>query len=158
MQLSICAVMATVLAGIGPIEVQEQLKVCASERNDDLRLACFDRLTEMLGSETRATAEADANSQDGGKEDGFGIRGSRLAPREVASEPDSLTAKVTAAERGAHGEFQLSLDNGQVWVEKQANPRFQVRVGDSVTLKRGALSSYRLVTLSGRSTRVTRVQ
>ncbi len=94
----------------------------------------------------------------------FGLSGSELARQrgivekeagETAS-PERLTASVTALSARARGERVVTLDNGQVWVQK--TPQYiPIEVGDEVTILRGALRSYRLL-VGGRSTAVTRIE
>jgi hypothetical protein len=64
---------------------------------------------------------------------------------------------VTKLAAKPHGELIVTLDNGQVWYEIQANTALRVKVGDQVTIKAGALGSYSLVA-NGRSSKVTRVR
>ena len=55
------------------------------------------------------------------------------------------------------GEFVYALANGQVWVQSEANQNGYLRDGSSVTIKRAALGSYKLVSDTV-STRVRRLQ
>lgn len=156
MATAVFAILVCSHASFAETNMEQQLRVCAAERDDAVRLACFDRLA---AAETNATSRP-SQAADPVPEERFGIHGSPLAQRDDKDndEPESVSAKVTRLERRRDGTLLLTLDNGQVWAEKQENPRFQIRVGESVTLKRGALHSYRLVASSGRATRVTRVQ
>jgi hypothetical protein len=111
------------------------------------------------GSPSSAVVAADAVRQEE-----FGLPGSELARQrgileketsETAS-PERLTAAVTALSTRARGERVVTLDNAQVWVQK--TPQYiPIKVGDEVTILRGALRSYRLL-VGGRSTAVTRVE
>jgi len=94
----------------------------------------------------------------------FGLSGSELARRRGAQEnasegqeePDRLDAAVAALSSRPRGERIVTLDNGQVWVQK--TPQYiSIKVGDQVTIRKGALRSYRLVA-GGRSTAVTRIE
>ena len=52
----------------------------------------------------------------------------------------------------------VTLDNAQVWAQSEINSQADVEIGDSVTVRRGALGSYLLVTKAGIGTRVKRVK
>ena len=74
------------------------------------------------------------------------------------SNPDSITATVTEVGKQPRGQFIVTLDNGHVWVQSETNSRARLAVGDTVTIKKGALASYLLVTPGKVATRVKRVQ
>ena len=38
----------------------------------------------------------------------------------------------------------ISLDNDQIWIQKAPDRRFNIRIGDTITIKKGKLSGYRL--------------
>lgn len=71
---------------------------------------------------------------------------------------ESVTATVAAVARRPAGELLVTLDSGQVWTQVDVDQRARVSAGDTVTIKRGALSSYLLVTESRYATRVRRVK
>ena len=73
------------------------------------------------------------------------------------SEPKRIAATVTAIDKRPRGELVLTLDNGQVWAQKEAGAYFPVKVGDPVTILAGTLGSFRLI-VANRATAVTRVQ
>jgi hypothetical protein len=86
----------------------------------------------------------------------------RLACFDRAAEPQAPTPKrmsatVTAIEKRPRGELVVTLDNGQVWAQKNADRYFPLEVGDPVAILAGALGSFRLIAGS-RATPVTRVQ
>ena len=56
--------------------------------------------------------------------------------------PDQIQAKVTRIDTDRLGNVRLSLDNGQVWTFNAQDTL--IRVGDAVTIKRGALGSFLL--------------
>jgi hypothetical protein len=143
---------------------------CASEQDDARRLACFD--AAVARARTQPTVAADAPSAAPAaaaaatvplsKEERFGLRGdlkeekAKKAPE--LTELQELHATVTKVAAKPHGELVLSLDNGQVWYEIQANSGIRVKTGDRVTIKSGALGSYSVVAPNGRSSKVTRVR
>lgn len=106
---------------------------CAIIVDDARRLACYD---EAFGA-----PDSPANDE---------------ARREEASN-FSFSAVVSGLER--RGErFVATLDNGQVWSQAETNTRIDIRVGDTVTIRRGALGSYLLSDGEGLATRVKRVR
>jgi hypothetical protein len=58
--------------------------------------------------------------------------------------PDRIQAHVTNVDANRLGNVRVSLDNGQVWTYN--DPDALIRVGDAVTIKRGALGSFLLTT------------
>jgi hypothetical protein len=79
------------------------------------------------------------------------------AAASIEPAPKKVTAIVTAIERRPRGELVLTLDNGQVWAQKDAGAHFPVKVGDPVAVLAGTLGSFRLV-VANRATAVTRVR
>jgi hypothetical protein len=97
--------------------------------------------------------------------DEFGVSGSEVARHrdaEAQKQPgapqklDKINAAVTAVSKRPRGELVVTLDNGQVWAQKDVQ-YVPIKVGDNVTILAGALNSYKLVA-AGRATAVTRIQ
>ena len=63
---------------------------------------------------------------------------------------------VRGVEIRRDGMFQVTLDNEQIWTQTELNSRIDLRVGATVTIRRGALGSYLLSNSAGISTRVRR--
>ena len=116
---------------------------CASVRDDSDRLACYD---DAFGKPVKAKSP-----------DQFGLPPEKPSPSTPA-EPVTITAAVTKLDRLHDGKFVVTLDNSQVWSQSEINSQADVRVGDSVTVRRGALRSYLLVTKAGIATRVKRIR
>jgi len=117
---------------------------CASIVDDASRLACYDRyfgspLTPLNGAQAGADNE-------------------KTADHRPEKKVFSFTSPVTALERRRDGQFVATLENGQVWEQSEINSRAEVRVGDSITIRRGALGSYLLTTTAGIGTRVKRLR
>jgi hypothetical protein len=125
----------------------EALLNCAKESDDARRLLCFDAVVAGLRPAPAATAAAKP-------EDKFGARGD-LNPEE-REELSEITGKVTEVSARPHGELVVTLDNGQVWVERTANSKLKVKAGDTVKIEAGALGSFVLIA-NGRSSKVARV-
>jgi hypothetical protein len=135
---------ALVFSAFNDLRAGEPPHPCASLGNDDERLACYDR---AFGKPPQPS-----NGASPGPEPGLGDQ----SPSEKKSA--RITATVTAFERRRDGLFVVTLDNGQVWSQTELDSRAEVRVGDTVKLRRGALGSYLLSTSAGIGTRVRRVR
>jgi hypothetical protein len=128
-------------------DLAQRIAACTSEQDAARRLACFDRA---------ATPKVDATQT-------FGVEGSELARSREDDKPQSdsppkrISAKVTAIEKRARGELVVTLDNGQVWAQKEVGSYFPLKVGDPVAILAGTLGSFRLIA-GNRATAVTRVQ
>jgi len=159
---STLAAMLLTTVGVHPAlaadaDLSERIAACTREHDDARRLACFDRA---------AAPKADAGKVAAGKVDAtqeFGVQGSELArnrddgeAHDESAPPKRMTAKVAALEQRPRGELVFTLDNGQVWAQKEVGAYLPVKVGDSVTILAGSLGSFRLV-LDNRVTSVTRV-
>jgi len=144
-------------------DAAENLRACVNEPDDARRLQCYD--TEMA-RQTASTSNAQLSDSTPAAtaplsaEERFGLNDQRAREKQNIDEPselDRLSTTVTSIARRPQGELAMTLGNGQVWVQKQATS-FDVRVGETVTIKTAALRSFVMSTASGRSTRVTRVQ
>jgi hypothetical protein len=133
-------------------ELAESIAACTREQDDAQRLACFDR-----AAAPRAAASKVEAAQS------FGVQGSELARNREdpkarpETQPKRMSAKVAAIEKRPRGELVVTLDNGQVWAQKDAGAYFPLKVGDPVAILAGTLGSFRLIA-GKRATAVTRVQ
>lgn len=163
-------VFACTPAGASDSDIVAAMRGCAAEKNGAKRLACYDEVLARPTQSAAATpspagpAAAAAVETSATPQQGFGYRGEiareELDRQEAAKAPviEELTAKVTAISFQPYGEFVITLDNDQVWTQKQTDTKVRPRVGDSVTIKAGTFGSFMLVTQNGRSTRVSRVR
>jgi hypothetical protein len=123
-----------------------KLRACTQEHDDGKRLACFDRETVALPRPDRETKEVRAPLPE------FG-----LVEKPNPAMPQNETDRLAAVTQRPNGALVFALENGQLWkaTEQQYLP---VRVGDSVTIRAGALGSFWLSAAgSNRTVRVTRV-
>jgi hypothetical protein len=169
MNLRLLVLIGFSFVGASPVSateraLTERLAACVRERDDALRLACFDRETAQLSASSDGASVATEKSGASAAASDFGLSGSEVARkrgpvREENAPPEvkRVDATVTAIARQPRGEIVLTLDNGQVWVQKTATSWFPIEVGDQITITAGALGSYRLSN-SGRSTAVTRTK
>ena len=77
-------------------------------------------------------------------------------PAPVEEGPERIQAKVTRVDTDRLGNVHVSLDNGQAWIFNA--PEALLRVGEAVTIKRGAIGSFLLTTASHHTYRVQRTQ
>jgi hypothetical protein len=91
--------------------------------------------------------------------------GQEQLPREQPSAPEKeeplLHARLSSQKSVGAGRFNLYLDNGQIWRHEDSVLGFYLKDGDAITIKKGALGSYRLSRDTGRWRdwiRVTRVR
>lgn len=147
-------------------QVPEALRACVSEKADARRLSCYDREIARLEQQTQVAASAPpaaavpvpaAAAPAPVPEEEFGLRAPVASDEADRRKAGQLQGKITSISSRPLGELVLTLDNNQVWAQKTAEPLMRLKVGDDVTIKRGAFGSFLLVS-SGRSARVTRVQ
>lgn len=134
-------------------ELPEAAASCAAVASPAERLACYDRVfPPAIGAETLAEQ---ARADFGLTREESTARNPGLAP---PSGPDSIRATVANVAERSRGSRVITLDNGQVWAQTDASSLGSVEAGDSVELKRGSFSSYRLMTEGGVPLKVRRVR
>ena len=163
----LAAIYSSPLPATEAVDPLAGLRNCAAQTDDARRLVCYD--AAMRGSKSPAPAAAASPAAAAAvavtptTEDSFGYRGN-LAREHLDAQEDKtpklkqLAAQVTAVSTQPHGEFIITLDNGQVWAQKGPELNVKLKVSDSVTIKAGSLGSFMLVAPTGRSTRVARVR
>ncbi len=111
--------LALFLAGVTSTVFANSLQECRqiSDRND--RLACYDQL-------------ADAKSKK--SDNYFG----KVKYEEI---PEDKTFTVVDY-RNIHNRFVMTMNDGQVWKQAEANRLFRIDKGDKVIISSGSLSSY----------------
>lgn len=148
-----------------------QILACSTEQDVIVRLACYDRevaafvasppepatyspppvrqpapttaVTDAPAADTRVAPATKTRPED---KSGFGFD-----PR-----MDEISATVVKIREQPYGELLIWLDNDQVWEQNQLDRRFKLRVGETVTVKKGRFSGYRLSGNSNKSIQVTR--
>jgi hypothetical protein len=134
-------------------DLSQRIAACTREHDDARRLACFDR---AAAPKAAPAAKVDATQE-------FGVHGSELARNrddgdpQQDSAPKRISARVTGNEKRARGELVVTLDNGQVWAQKEVGAFFPIKVGDAVSILAGSLGSHSLI-VANRATAVTRVR
>lgn len=130
----------------------EPIRACSAMRNDVERLVCYDN----------AVAHIESGSAAPSPENMFGAS-TALAPerkteRETRGEEiQQLSGTVVSLSRSNSGLITLTLDNEQVWRQTDTDTTLTIETGDSVTISRASLGTFRLVDKRGRTSRVKRV-
>jgi hypothetical protein len=75
------------------------------------------------------------------------------APKELSQ----ITAKVTSVHYKIRGELVVGLDNGQTWEQAEYDGDVSMNVGETVTIKAGALTAYYMKPRVGRVVRMRRI-
>jgi hypothetical protein len=131
----------------------EPIRACAAMRNDVERLACYDK----------AVAHIESGSAAPSAENMFGAS-TALAPerkteRETkGDELQQISGTVVSLSYTESGLITLTLDNEQVWRQTDADTMLTIKTGDSVTINRASLGTFRLVDKRGRTSRFKRVR
>ena len=157
----VALVMSPVLgASEGLDRVPAELRSCVAIEKNSERLACFDRGIALLASDRPQPIAAPAPSA----ESMFGLPAAAPAAVPAAGSAavrqtlTSITARVRSIRREGDGLWRTELDNGQTWRELAGRTTLLLAAGDEVTINRGVLGSFSMVTPSGRSLKVNRVR
>jgi len=158
---------------------EESLFGCRKIEVESERLACYDRAVdrtrEELAQDDEATIarnpspEADSAPPSTG-DDADAVLRERLFGRTAGENErtlrktfgldaaDSISAKAVAVSRDAKRLLELTLENGQIWRQRDALT-FVAHPGDTIQIKAGALGAYYMQRNGkGRMIRVTRVR
>jgi hypothetical protein len=146
-------------------DLEGALARCAAIADRDQRLACYDALAApqtapaVAAAPTPLTAPAVASAPSpapvsaatapAAAAENFG----QPPPRK--EEVASITAAIVSFGQTSTGHLTAKLDNGQLWELEDSDPL--LAVGDSVTIRRGALGSFLLTTSAKRTHRVRRI-
>ena len=119
--------------------LEGQVRACAAVNGESERLACYDRAAASLASDA--------------------VQVPQVAEKKTRPAPAaSTTAKVTALRESATDGLVIELDNGETWRTIPEDARLLLKIGDTVTISRGVLGSFRLATPGGRVARVNRLR
>jgi len=157
---SMCLLSILIAAGAmadepAPSRVPPELRSCVGIQRSAERLACFDRAVAVLAGRAEPTAAPSPEST-------FGLNASPEPLAAAATQAErqdlpALTAKVVKLGHADDGSAVIVLDNGQSWRQLSSRDTL-LKVGDEVTINRGALGSFQMVVPSGRSAKVKRTQ
>ena len=134
----------------------EPLKACVSMRRDAERLACFDKAIAMMEAGQVNTPAPSPENMFGANAD---VSEASHAHSDVKrDELKQISGTVTSQRRGDDGMIVLELDNGQVWRQQDNDATLTIATGDSVTINRASLGTFRITDKRGRSARFKRVR
>lgn len=131
------------LAAGTPASAKDKLTACAAISDPSARLACYDKLARRNvtnlppATNNAAPAETEISVPEKPKapagpsdfEKTFGLNGADV------DRGDEITAKLTQAHRNQRRLYVFTLDNGQVWVQREPGDR-PIRAGQVVTITR----------------------
>lgn len=149
--LSIAMSLGLIAASQTLFAAEDAKHPCALIRDSNDRLACYDQAFGKPADSEAVTPAARFGFTEKEVE-------RKTGQTTESAAPTSVTAAVTSLTRRRDGKFVVTLDNAQVWSQSEINSQADVEVGDTVTVRRGALSSHLLVTKAGIATRVKRVK
>jgi len=136
---------------------------CASIEDSAARLACYDALSganahgNPTASSQPAAASAAASTFSADPQN-FGLTEAQRAPAQAQSGPKSIQARVAKIDESTDGHAAAVLDNGQTWVFIDGEQDAGLKPQDPITIRRGALGSFLLITPSHHSYHVRRTQ
>ncbi len=162
------------------VETLKKARACTVEPDRAKRLACYDLelgpatapraaaaaappAAAVAAPPTVAAAAPPAAAASPAAEFGMTPELARRAQARTGvkapSAPAQVTGKVAAVLLDPHGKVVVTLDDGQVWQQKDYNLRFPVQVGDEVHFKTGALGALWMLDAHDQlQTRVTRLK
>lgn len=127
---------------------------CAEVQDDAARLACYD---DAIGRLRQAEAAGqivalDREGVDGLQRDSFGFslpNFARLIPGVGSADGSDATLEriemqVDRIISLPYGRHNFVMSNGQIWAQTEAQSAANVRVGDTVTVRRAAMGSFLL--------------
>jgi hypothetical protein len=145
-------------------EASRALQTCLAENDDARRLTCYDKALNRPAGEAHAP-QAKTPSRappETTPEQRFGMSAAQVVKKEhLAESPKEVSAQVTALSRAQGGALKVTLANGQVWAQQNADGQeLALRVGDTVTVSHEMAGGFLLTSRATghRSMRVRRVQ
>lgn len=136
------------------IAAAEASHACAAVADPAARLTCYDKVFPPTPIVHEVAAKKAV--------DEFGLDKQPtqlLNPGQTLEEadPERIASRVVKVEYGT-GKRTIVLENGQVWTVTEATSSGHMTKGDAVTVRKGALGSYQMVTPAGVDVRVRRVR
>lgn len=144
------------ILGAGLVHAQAvppALEACLSLRRDAERLACYDRAVEALKTGQEVEAASPENMFGAGE-----IRKTPTASDTPRDEFRQISATVTSVRRANDGKILVELDNGQVWRQQDSDVHMMISSGDTVTIARASMGTFRIADKTGRFARFKRVR
>jgi hypothetical protein len=152
---TVLAIMTVSNAAIAADLIPAQILACSLLSHDPERLACFDKAIAQLQDGTDAKPVSAENMFGATGENAPAIGPPREVPREDLKQ---ISAVVTSLRSMDDGMILLALDNGQAWRQQDKDVTLTIDTGDTVTVARASLGTFRIVDKRGRSARFKRVR
>ena len=146
---------ALVASGAAAAQI-DGFKACASISDGAKRLSCYDsalaaadseaaaRLAEQRRVAEIAAAKAAEEAMARREQERLAAFGASSSPKIDGEEAVSeISASIAEIGQGMSG-YVVTLDNGQVWRQTEARTLPPVRVGDTVTIRKGMMGGYRM--------------
>jgi hypothetical protein len=144
----------TTAGGPGAAGLPEPLKACVDMRRDSERLACYDRAVAAIESGATAPTPSPENM--------FGANVDTEDPPEDSDnkrdELRQISGAVTSTRHADDGMIVVTLYNGQVWRQQDGNVTLTIDSGDTVTVVRASMGTFRITDKRGRSARFKRLR
>ena len=157
--LPMCALLGAILhvhVSQAAEALPEAMRACATLKRDAERLACYDRVAAGIDAGAdNATASSPENM--------FGAHTAltpkpKDPPEAKREELQQITGQVVSVGHSQNGLMELALDNDQVWRQQDGEVTLIIQTGDSVTISRASLGTFRITDKRGRSARFRRVR
>tara|TARA_B110000091_G_scaffold192868_1_gene217558 strand:+ start:520 stop:1062 length:543 start_codon:yes stop_codon:yes gene_type:complete len=153
-------------------QLSQAVKICAQQNDNLLRLRCFDNVVEKLtlAKKLIITPSNQLKSAQVSKKEILPIVNTSVKTVDLFAKNhlektakgqlekvNEITATITQAKKMLRGQWQVSLNNGQQWQQKDSL-YLNLSRGDEVVLQEGALGAFYLKKLtSNRRIRVRRI-
>ncbi len=146
MKLACCAIVISFLVMPAALakhtSLSEKIKACSEINDNQLRLSCFDQLsngniqvTIPVESSLKQTAQL-SNRQI----DAFAKEQVKTSESEQSKVINTISATVDKLSQTVYGQWKITFKNGQKWLQKDTI-KFSLKVGQRVILTKGALSA-----------------
>ena len=137
-------VLAGLLGSVSAQTTEERLIGCANIADQEQRYTCFDDLANDVKSKVNSDK---TSSQE------FGLEHKEMT-KGLAETQQAIVKKLT---KNAYGAMVLTLENGQVWEQKDTR-KMTIHHGDTVLIERGSMSAFYLTAQGNKRMRVARVR
>lgn len=121
---------------------------CAGVVEPTERLACYDKAFPPAPGVRSEVVDLETRRKQALEE--FGLNKQQLFDRQPEElreiQPDRIEGTVKRVVERADGGRVVTLENDQVWLLTEASSRGRLEIGDKVTIREAALSSYMLLT------------
>ncbi|AWB59385.1 hypothetical protein [Colwellia sp. Arc7-D] len=125
---------------------------CSEMKNNQQRLQCFDSYVaknSTLNSENKidSTSKLEVstiNTKAEGEKELVSSFGKAHRYSEKEREFDEFKSTIKVASKNLHKDWEIELENGQIWLQKGGDKRAKFSDGDSIIITRGVMNSFQL--------------